>query len=220
MSSAKVQSRATIWSALIGSAGVVLAAWIGVNVGRNQGQDKLEKVLEIRDREVAALKHDLATQGAALAKLQDQLQAAQGRAKTDSSVVQVNSKPGVHAEPVSEPNEKLVSNYRFELRGCRAEGSNIVCSFFITNLEGDRDFELSYQSGMIDSAGEPHQAERIFAGRELLASNADIHLVTGVPTAISFRFVGLAASVRSIALLEVKSRGFSVQWRSVQVANA
>lgn len=71
--SAKVQSRATIWSALIGSAGIVLAAWIGVNVGRNQGQDKLED----RNREITVLRDELTTQKAALVKLQDQLQAAQ-----------------------------------------------------------------------------------------------------------------------------------------------
>lgn len=68
VTSARVQSRATIWAALIGSAGVVLAAWIGVHLGRNQGQeqgqDKLNEVhnqVDLRDREIAALRLRLST---------------------------------------------------------------------------------------------------------------------------------------------------------------
>ncbi len=173
----------------------------------------LQNQLDASSAEIAELRKALAEQAQNVAALQERLK----QARRDPSIVPGNSNPGPQA---SEQVEKLVSNYRFVLRGCSAEGSNIVCSFVVTNLAGDRDFELSYQSGMIDGAGEPHQAERIFAGRELRASNAGIHLVTGVATAFSFRFEGLAASVRDIALLEVKSRGFSVQWRGVPVTNA
>ena len=119
----------------------------------------------------------------------------------------------------SDASDKIVNDLHFELRGCKAEGSNILCSFLITNLAGDRNFELSFMSGMVAADGEPHRAERLFAGRELLADNADIPVATKVPTAFSFRFPGLAASVQRIALLEIKSRGFSVQWRNIEVSS-
>lgn len=118
---------------------------------------------------------------------------------------------------VRDSDEKTVNSFRFKLRGCTAEASDILCSFLVTNLVGDRNFELSFESYMIDSDGERHEAERLFARRKLTASYADIRTVTDVPTAFSLRFPGLARSVPVIALLEVKSKGFSVQWRNVQI---
>jgi TolA-binding protein len=69
LQSARAQSRATIWAALIGCVGVIAAAWIGLGVGRSQGKDKgegtiiaLQQEISKRDAESTELQEKLRTQ--------------------------------------------------------------------------------------------------------------------------------------------------------------
>lgn len=142
--SSRSHFRAAVWSAVIGSIGAVLAAWIGVSFGRGQSEDKLTNLnseLGRRDLEIAQLRKDI-----------EELQRARaqppGRDNQPSSISTLtpNTNTNVSAEgPPAAPQQMPPSTIatqeehgiQFELRSCRLSGSEVTCNFLVTNRTED-----------------------------------------------------------------------------------
>jgi hypothetical protein len=211
------QSRATIWAALIGSLGVIIAAWIGVSVGQGRGEEQVEslrKELVQRDAVIAELRQEVAS-------IQD------GRKKpSDPSETRIAGPSGQQgssftpsaAQPSTEPvqtstqppptqqgpiREVTTQEFKFKFDGCTRSSSNVRCELLVEDLVGDRDFKID--SGEIrDNNGHAYQAKRFYLGAESGPFHVHSTLPPGIATRAALEFESVRAGTSVLELLELK----------------
>lgn len=137
---------------------------------------------------------------------------------TPSTAALDSGSTGATLQVALQEGAQRIKNFEFSLQGCEREGADIVCWIMVTNRDVDRDLWVSYESRMIDDAGDQHrQSARIFGGNETRYGNIKLALASNVPTRLGLRFQGVAGKTRQVKLLEVIYNDFPVQWRNIQV---
>jgi len=155
-SSSRHQSRAAIWSALIGSIGVIAAAWIGVSLGRGRGEDQrtdLRKELEQRDAQIAELRKEITgihnaqePTGRDEGNRQNQGTKPEGQSQQESLDTQTRG-----AAPPPQPTRAAVQrtnstresgsfeteSYRLNVTGAEKRGTTLVITLLLESTSGD-----------------------------------------------------------------------------------
>lgn len=222
--SAKVQFRGTILAALIGSAGIIAAAWIGLGIGRGQSEEQLvqlQQQLEDRDAQFTQLHDSFKAQQAALEEVRKELQAertqnsplpvpAAGRGDAANSTQLTMGGAGHPVAGASSdaprPPEaaKVLASAReqgfvFDVITCRDEGSSIQCDIVVTNKLDDRWIWIS--SGY---ASRTYLVD--MAGNTCSASKANFEwgtLARDVPFRVKLQFDRCPREVTSLSYLEL-----------------
>ncbi|HEX6902136.1 MAG TPA: hypothetical protein VF789_20640 [Thermoanaerobaculia bacterium] len=109
-----------------------------------------------------------------------------------------------------------VDGFRFGLRFCRREGSDIHCEIQVTNTKADEQVELSNLSRIIDDNGIEHRASHLYYRGETGTMSFVMELATDVPTTFGLRFSG-AGKTKKIALLEFCCWSSKVQWKGLTI---
>jgi hypothetical protein len=230
-------SRATIWASLIGSIGVIIAAWIGVSFGRSAGRDQrtdLQKEIAERDAVIGQQSIEIDRLNEAVGKLQEhirQLQRGVATGQTTST-----------AAPPPPPPEMTPSLPRMDTQGvsirladCLATGTTVQCDLFVTSNTQDREVLLAVkqESGIrrtgicfsrgVDLAGNEFIASTVGLGNKVNEDNGQLEteLVADVNTPARLEFVGVRPQGGKWSLLEVcgaAPKSFRVQFRNVVIS--
>ncbi len=116
-----------------------------------------------------------------------------------------------------------VQGFTFELKECKRSGESVTCTLLVTNNEEDRELRLyandgSRKSRIFDNLGNEYIARRCKIGNKENPYNAEILLVSGIPTKAILSFTKISLETTGVALLEVRCRSgddFKVQFRNI-----
>src|ERR1044072_2728129 len=218
--SAKISSRAAIWSALIGSTGVIVAAWIGLGVGRNQSEDKiteLRRELGQRNAEVEALRGDLQAQKEALDQIRKELEMARPRGGTSAS----NPVPDEASRPEPGPERGAQvdtgEGITFALNWCRRNGNRVKCDLTVTSNE-DKEMMLFGNSRLIEANGTEVFVSKVALGNEEVGgrlSGVARDLIRNVPIKAGISFDGIDPNAKTVSLIELRCSPANARFRGV-----
>jgi hypothetical protein len=206
---------AAVLVAIIGTAGTVV-----VGIQKGHSEDKRQDLVA----RIQALEADHTRDQNRIASLTAELAAAhRERGKSDPGAAPQGSAlpaaASAHAQTSGDPRVQAVEDYVFTLDACRRQSADIYCWVLVRNDAADRGLAITDASRLIADDGTSYeQSARIFGNREdgFVASFL-IQIPTGVPTRFGLRFKGLALKVQHIALVEVVTQSFRVQFRDVPV---
>ncbi len=210
---ARTNLKATVVSALLGCAGVVLAAWIGTTVGRNRAQDAA-KTTEARQDTQLADKDKL------IAQLRSENQGLrQQLASSSGGVVGGGPVPANATSPAQ--NTQRNEEFEFTLQRCIHQRDSVNCTFTVVAEHRDNRVILWGSSRLIDDAGKEWLASAIsLAGRDHRVERytaVDNDLVRGVVISGTITFEGPSATLKATPLIEFVAVGGNVQFRSVPI---
>ncbi|HEV7425748.1 MAG TPA: hypothetical protein VGQ46_05225 [Thermoanaerobaculia bacterium] len=222
--SSKVQARAVIWSALIGSVGMIITAWIGVSFGRNQGVDQridLQKELRGRDLTISRQNSEI-----------EQLKARgslPAQADKRTPIAKPAEVPQFAGSPIATVFKEGV---KFDFYGCETNGGSITCALKATSPGQDREFTLAVkQTGGIrrtsidftrgvDQNGNEFIASSVTIGNKVNPNSGQLEtdLIADVATPVIFEFDGAHPQGDQWSLLELcgaSQRPFRVQFHNL-----
>jgi len=220
--------KAAVWSALIGSAGLVVVAWIGAAVGRNQGDDKridLQKEIRARDAQIALLQEEVERLKGGHRGPAPSHGDNSGDDNADSEIVKALFALAPFATATKE-------NVRFDLYGCAASGGVTVCALKLTAAVKDTDIMLAVkQTGgirrtnveftvAVDREGNDFVASSVRIGSKSNPSNGQLRtrLVADLATPAVFQFDGGQPRGAEWSVLEIwgsVTHPFNIPFRDV-----
>lgn len=116
------------------------------------------------------------------------------------------------------PRPQTIQSYEFFLEGCAAVGSDVECWFRVVNHRERRRLIVKTHSRLVAANGNSYEAKYVLLGGGGLEGVwATFDLANGVPGRFGLHFEGLGGYVRSIALLDVVTSEFNVEWRTLTV---
>ncbi len=211
---ARTNLKATVISALLGCAGVVLAAWIGSTVGRSRAQDAAKTTEARQDTQ-------LAEKDKVIAQLRSENQGLrQQLASLSAGAVDGGPIPGNATTPAQ--NMQHNEEFSFTLQRCSHRGESVNCTFTVVAERRDNRVILWGSSRLIDDAGKEWLASAIsLAGRDHHVERytaVDNDLVRGVIISGTITFEGAPATLKATPLIEFVASGGNVQFRGVPIA--
>jgi hypothetical protein len=247
--SSRHHSRAVIWSALIGSIGVVVAALIGVSFGRDRGEDQradLRKELEQRAAEVAELRKEIAGIRSA-----QEASSQGGTSRADQSSRSLREKTarrqgysdqladdGISSIKAPVPTTPtlvrthVLDGTRVSLNSCAREAEVIRCIFYVENkADVDRhtfrlytaDENATMTSMIVDETGREYRATEASFGSDSIRNLGYLYrseLPSKTPIQGTLSFSGVPSDTSTIRLLRVT---FGVEgffsWNGLQHAD-
>lgn len=130
----------------------------------------------------------------------------------------------------AEAKQRVEAKYfLFELQGCEASRSGVICNLLITNKGDDRTLGFCGSSSwctphsrMFDDRGNEYRAEIVQLGNKK-GSNISNVLISNVPTNASLSFEKVSTGATKITLLELgvwdeKEVDFKVQFRNIPLS--
>jgi hypothetical protein len=213
--------RPHVWSfaAVTLAAAIGAAASIVVAVQKDRYDDSRHD-LEAR---IHALEAEHAKDQARVDTLTSQLAAARGqrgKPAPGATPKEAPLPPAAAARPQlpSDPRVQTVDDYVFTLDACKRHGPDLDCWIVVRNDDADRQLQVTSESRLIAEDGTTyHQTTLVLGDQETFLSILFMQLPTGVPVRFGLRFKGLAVKVRHLALVEVVTPAFRVQFRNVDV---
>lgn len=107
------------------------------------------------------------------------------------------------AAPQKVVHEVTTESFRFKLRGCTLSGSIVNCTLSVTNLAGDREFQID--SGRIkDGDNNEYLARRFSLGAESRALYIHSTLPAGEERNAGLKFESVRPDTQLLTLLELK----------------
>ena len=183
--------------ALIAGGATVLAATLPLYLSSQKRADNADSESGTLRRQIEGLQSTVKARDIEIAGLKDQLRRGDPVSTTHAETVPPPSPDG---GPI---HETVEAEIKFKLSGCTPSGFKITCSFLVTNLGVDRDFQ--FDSGrIIDSDGNEYTANYLSLGakREHFVVNSS--LLSGVPVKGSFEFEAVRTHTQLIKVLELK----------------
>jgi hypothetical protein len=205
---ANTNFRATVISGLLGCFGVIVAAWIGVTVGKQAERKQNERQDVGKDVQIAQ-------QDAEITRLKAQISALQK---------QLNN-PGRGGEVVGSElwrDPQSANGFTFKLQQCARRGETVTCDFTVVADQKDDRLYVWAKSRLFDSTGSDHLASSIFIGgngEKVSHYGAITHdLVRGIPVRARVTFEGVPTTQVGVPLLELALSGDNVQFRDVPLS--
>jgi hypothetical protein len=185
---ARIQSRATTISALLGFFGVIVAALIGTAVGKSQGRQESRQTVSTQEGQIAQLQSE--NEG-----LKRQL-AQPPNSKTPITATDAGSDDdSVYGGALVAQKEE--QGFVIKFFGCRRTSSAVKCYFAITNTKAERKFQLAgypqdlRYSRAYDDHGEQHTANT----PEVSGSTGEVTIPDGLTVRASLVFATVPAPV-------------------------
>lgn len=213
---ARINFRGTVISALLACAGIVLAAWIGSNVGRNRAQNEAKTAEAQQDTELAA-KDKL------IAQLRAENQALRQQLASTTSAGAVGGDPITGNAATSSDKTQHNEAFAFTLQSCSHRGESVKCAFTVVAEHRDRRVILWGSSRLIDDAGKELLATSIsLAGNDSHVdrySAVENDLVRGIAISGTITFEGASATLKTAPVIEFVASDGNVQFRSVPLVS-
>jgi hypothetical protein len=209
--SAKVQSRATIWAAIIGSIGVVAAACIGLGVGRNQGEDQ-----------IAALREELRQRNA-------EIEALRGELQSEKATPEQTRKPGTSQEDTqagssagggeSSNLHAHIGDVEFRIDRVQHTGQELQIWLIATNEGANLETGIHFHSSVTDASGNEHrQSARMAGGKRGGADWFSLTFPHRVPTRFGLAFDSVQPTTDSIPYMYIRLRDLGeIEFRQIPV---
>ena len=183
--------------ALIAGGATVLAATLPLYLSSQKRADTADSESGTLRRQVESLQSTVKAKDTQIAELHDQARRSAAGSSTHAEAVPPPSPAG---GPI---HEAVAEEIKFQLSGCTPSGFKVTCSFLVTNLGVDRDFQ--FDSGrIIDSDGNEYAANYFSLGAKRNQFFVSSSLLSGVTVKGSFEFEAVRTHTRLIKVLELK----------------
>lgn len=202
LAAARIQSRATVVAALLGCIGMIVAAFIGTAVGRNQGREQLRDDLEAKDAGIVqrdARIRQLSNDNAALRQRIAQLEKS---GDTANNVGAADTDDAIYGGAIVGKGQEQGFTVRFY--GCRRLSHDVKCYFDVTNTKAERKFQLTgypddaRYSRAFDDHGQQHTA----SSTEVSGSRDAVAIPDGLTLRASIVFNTVPLSTQRFADLK------------------
>ncbi|MEO1400008.1 MAG: hypothetical protein AAFV72_02005 [Cyanobacteria bacterium J06635_1] len=121
-----------------------------------------------------------------------------------------------------------VDSFVFDLQGCQRKNSTVLCSFLVTNEEGDKRLTIygksSYRSRAVDPNGNQYISNNVDFGGDQRSNYVENTLPENIAVKVELTFADVPETVSQFSILEAlaytrEQNRFPVQFRDVQVTN-
>ncbi|MFL6262894.1 MAG: hypothetical protein ACJ76Y_24615 [Thermoanaerobaculia bacterium] len=205
-----------LFSSIIGAAGLIIAAIIGVDAKHDREAADLTKA-----------RSALAAKDVEIQSLQTEIQKLKPNQPTNSGDIGAPRELTLTTLPVKKEEEGI----SFELQGCRSSGTEITCDFLVTDIKNDHKVTLcspctGSRSRIVDVSGNEYIGQTAILGQSSGLEPA-AKLTKGIPLKASITF-GRVGPAFGIKLLEVwfsirhffRVRDYKVQFHDIQLSGA
>jgi hypothetical protein len=223
---AALHFRATLWSAIIGGVAVIIAAIVGVALGRNQGADqRIDLSKELKERDAVIAKQKLEIARLTRPNNGDEPSASAAGAR-DSEQAKLSYKSGYSVTQ---------EGFRFDLIQCYGLYNTITCDFGVTSLGRQRELIVAVQpvggirragiqlSRAVDHKDRNHVGSLVTISDQTNPDDGQllVRLAANVPALMTIKFENVESPVSYWSLVELAaaagSRPFTVRFRKVDI---
>jgi|ERR1043165_2208691 hypothetical protein len=215
---ARIQSRATMISALLGCIGVIVAAWIGAAVGRNQGREESKQKVTSQDAQIAQRDDRIAQ----LTAENDSLKRRIGQTMpTSNASAGDNDEDKIYKGTVIAQRQE--QGFSIKFYGCRRGSNAVKCYFDVTNTMAERKFQLAGYPGdqrysrAYDDHGQQHTANT----PEVSGATQEVTIPDGLTVRASLVFATVPANVQQFTDLKVvffyAYKEYAVDFRDIKL---
>lgn len=219
---ARIQSRATTISALLGCFGVVAAALIGSAVGKKSGRAEQAQTVTAQDAQIAQLDNQIVQLKAQNETLKRQLAQTDTSSTSRTTTTGESDDDAVYGGAVVAQRQE--QGFVIKFYGCRRSSSGVKCYFSVTNTKAEREFQLAGYPGdqrysrAYDDHGEQHTANT----PEVSGSTEKVTIPDGLTVRASLLFATVPAAVHRFADLKFvffyDYNQYAVDFRDVTIA--
>jgi hypothetical protein len=184
----KERSWVKIVPAVIAGAATVLAAMVPLYCSSKK---RFESATQVADVEADALRTQVQ-------KLRAQVQ------QCETEKVQLVAKPAptTGTSIIANASNAFVDHdFKFDLKSCKFDGSQVRCDFMVTNLMGDRELSLS-EARFIDDSGNEYPSAGFVLGAQS-GGFARMILPGAIPVKGSVSFASVRPGTKQIEVLEM-----------------